>query len=72
MSDTKLMPCGTGRRVLDALVDLDLVESRSVARRLIAQGAVQVDGRVVMDWNAELEPHVLHDIQVGKSRRAQG
>ncbi len=57
----------------DLLVAADLCASTSEARRLTAQGAVRVDGRVAADWRArfprgELAGKVL---QVGKRRFAR-
>jgi ribosomal protein S4 len=47
-----------------ALLDAQLVASTSEARRLIAQGAVKVDGERVSDPKAELAPGT-HLVQVG-------
>lgn len=53
------------------LVDLDFAKSGSEARRLIAQGAVRIDGRVVTDVDFHFDG-VLHQIvEVGKNRIAQ-
>jgi len=53
-----------------ALLDVQLVASTSEARRLIAQGAVKVDGERVSDPKAELAPGT-HLVQVGKLRAAR-
>jgi len=53
-----------------ALLDAQLVASTSEARRLIAQGAVKVDGERVSDPKAELAPGT-HLVQVGKLRAAR-
>lgn len=53
------------------LVDLEFAASSSEARRLIAQGAVRVDGQVIKDVNFKFEggPHTV--VEVGKNRIAQ-
>jgi len=54
------------------LVDgLRFAKSTTEARRLIAQGAVKVDGRVVTDVNFQFDPKLHHVVEVGKSRIAQ-
>ena len=53
-----------------ALLDAQLVASTSEARRLIAQGAVKVDGERVSDPKAELALGT-HLVQVGKLRAAR-
>jgi tyrosyl-tRNA synthetase len=53
-----------------ALLETELVASTSEARRLIAQGAVKVDGERVSDPKAELAPGT-HTVQVGKLRAAR-
>jgi tyrosyl-tRNA synthetase len=45
-----------------------LVGSNSEARRMIQQGAVEVDGQRVSDLNQALAPHRAYLIQVGKRR----
>jgi tyrosyl-tRNA synthetase len=53
------------------LVDLDFVKSGSEARRLIAQGAVRIDGRVVTDVDFHFDGALHRVIEVGKNRIAQ-
>jgi tyrosyl-tRNA synthetase len=53
------------------LVDLDFAKSSSEARRLIAQGAVRVDGQVITDVNFEFQGSTHQVVEVGKSRIAQ-
>ena len=53
------------------LVDLGFAKSSSEARRLIAQGAVKVDGRVVADVNFQFQGGLHEVVEVGKSRIAQ-
>jgi tyrosyl-tRNA synthetase len=53
--------------LLDALVRLDLVASRSEGRRLVQQGAVHLNGDRATDANQPLEPG-NYLIRVGKRR----
>jgi tyrosyl-tRNA synthetase len=53
------------------LVDLDFAKSGSEARRLIAQGAVRIDGRVVTDVDFYFDGALHRVIEVGKNRIAQ-
>jgi tyrosyl-tRNA synthetase len=53
------------------LLDLDFVKSGSEARRLIAQGAVRIDGRVVTDVDFHFDGALHRIIEVGKNRIAQ-
>jgi len=61
---------GARAPLVRALLDVQLVASTSEARRLIAQGAVKVDGERVSDPKAELAPGT-HLVQVGKLRAAR-
>lgn len=53
------------------LVDLEFAKSSSEARRLIAQGAVRVDGQAIKDVNFHFESAVHKLLEVGKNRIAQ-
>ena len=53
------------------LLDLDFVKSGSEARRLVAQGAVRIDGRVVTDVDFHFDGTLHRIIEVGKNRIAQ-
>jgi len=53
------------------MVDLKFVKSTSDARRLIAQGAVRVDGQVVRDVNFQFHDLSHRILEVGKNRIAQ-
>ena len=56
--------------LLEALVEAKMVTSKSEARRLIRQGAVDIDGQPMRDVAYELpRGHILH-IKVGKRRFA--
>ncbi len=53
------------------VVDLSFAKSTTEARRLISQGAVKVDGKVIKDVNFQFQ-HPAHNIlEVGKNRIAQ-
>jgi tyrosyl-tRNA synthetase len=53
------------------LVDLKFAKSTSEGRRLVAQGAVKVDGRVIKDTNFQFHDALHHVLEVGKNRIAQ-
>jgi len=57
--------------ITQLLVDLKFARSKGEARRLVAQGGVRVDGRVVMDINFEFEKKNHRLIEVGKQRIAE-
>jgi tyrosyl-tRNA synthetase len=50
---------------------LQFAKSRSEARRLVAQGAVKVDGKVITDINFQFQGRTHQVIEVGKNRIAQ-
>jgi len=52
------------------LVTTELVKSKSEARRLIQQGAVEIDGKRVTDIQAKLATGKTYEIKVGKKRFA--
>ena len=53
------------------IVDLKFAKSTSDARRLIAQGAVRVDGETVRDVNFQFHAPPHQRLEVGKNRIAQ-
>jgi tyrosyl-tRNA synthetase len=53
------------------LVDLDFAKSGSEARRLIAQGAVKIDGQVIADVNFHFQADLHKVVEVGRNRIAQ-
>jgi tyrosyl-tRNA synthetase len=59
---------GTPRTVWSVLRDSGLVSSNSEARRMIQQGAVEVDGRRIGDVNETLEAGRAYLVKVGKRR----
>jgi len=50
---------------------LQFAKSRGEARRLVAQGAVKVDGRVITDVNFNFDGGIHRVIEVGKNRIAR-
>jgi tyrosyl-tRNA synthetase len=67
----KQFPAPASVWICRLLVDLGFAKSGSEARRLIAQGAVKVDGQVVSDVNFEFQGSSHEVVEVGKSRIAQ-
>jgi tyrosyl-tRNA synthetase len=57
--------------ITQLLVDIKFARSKGEAKRLIAQGGVRVDGRVVMDINFEFQAKLHRLIEVGKQRIAE-
>jgi tyrosyl-tRNA synthetase len=57
--------------ICQLLVDLRFARSKGEARRLIAQGAVRVDGQIVKDVDFEFVGKVHKLVEVGKTRIAQ-
>jgi tyrosyl-tRNA synthetase len=53
------------------LVDLDFAKSSTEARRLVSQGAVRVDGKIISDINFSFSSDLHHVVEVGKNRIAQ-
>ncbi|HZA53813.1 MAG TPA: tyrosine--tRNA ligase [Candidatus Udaeobacter sp.] len=53
------------------LVDLEFAKSNTEARRLVTQGAVRIDGKVITDVQFEFKPGSHHVVEVGKNRIAQ-
>ena len=53
------------------MVDQKFAKSTSEARRLISQGAVRVDGKVINDVNFQFHHPPHHLLEVGKNRIAQ-
>ena len=53
------------------MVDLAFAKSTTEARRLIAQGAVRVDGQSISDVNFEFQGDSHRILEVGKNRIAR-
>jgi len=58
-------------KILDLLVQTKLVSSKSEAKRLVTQGGVKIDNRVVKDWQKEIAIKDGLIIQVGKRKFVQ-
>ena len=57
--------------ICQLLVDLEFAKSKGEARRLIAQGAVKVDGKMIREADFEFLGRVHRLVEVGKTRIAQ-
>lgn len=57
--------------ITQLLVDLKFARSKGEARRLVAQGGVRVDGKIVTDINFEFQRKRHRLIEVGKMRIAE-
>ena len=53
---------------MDLLTGTGLVESKSEARRVVEQGGVKIDGRVVNDYEEKIDVKSGMVVQVGKRR----
>jgi len=58
-------------KILDLLVQTKLAPSKSEAKRLVTQGGVKIDNRVIKDWQKEIAIKDKMIIQVGKRKFAQ-
>ncbi|MBI5465962.1 MAG: tyrosine--tRNA ligase [Candidatus Kerfeldbacteria bacterium] len=73
-SDMPTVPIPAGKKSLpitEFLVYMKLAMSKSEARRLVEQGGVKIDGKVISDWRAEisLKPGLI--TQVGSRKFAK-
>lgn len=59
---------GEDANLADLLTQLNLAESKSEAKRLIEQGGVSIDGGIIKDPNATIEPRNDQIIRIGKRR----
>ena len=57
--------------ICQLIVDLGFAESKSQAKRLVAQGAVRVDGKVVRGLDFQFQGKLHRVVEVGKNRIAQ-
>lgn len=62
---------GAGHTVVDLVIAAGLAPSKSEARRLIAQGAVELDGAVLRDPAEKVIVHGGAELKVGKHRFAK-
>lgn len=54
--DIKEYKIGEQKEILELIKNSGLVDSRSEAKRLIDQGAIELNGQTVGDWKKELKP----------------
>lgn len=54
--------------ILDLLIKTKLAPSKSEAKRLISQGAVKLDNRVIKDWQKKITPLSGAILRVGKKK----
>lgn len=57
--------------ILNLLVQLNLVESKNEAKRMVEQGAVKIDGERIVDWKKEIEVKPGMVAQMGKRKFAR-
>ena len=73
-ADAPVVPCAPGqRRVLDLCAELEPSRSRAELRRLLSEGAVELDGRVLRspDEVVELERGTERRLRLGRRRFAR-
>jgi tyrosyl-tRNA synthetase len=68
ISASQLAPSGSQPKLVKVLVELKYVASSSEARRMIQQGAVEVDDQRISDVHSELPAPGTYRIRVGKRR----
>ena len=54
--------------IIEVLYSSDLVGSKSVARRLLNQGAIRIEGEKVSDMDMKLSSGTEYIIKIGKRR----
>ncbi len=54
--------------ILDLLVKTKLAPSKSEAKRLVEQGAVKLDNKIIKDWKQKIAPKKGTILQVGKRK----
>jgi len=64
----KPLPLESSLWIVDLLKHLGAIQSSSEAKRLIQSGAVQIDGKSIIDFKAEIKPKKGTQIKVGKHR----
>ena len=52
--------------IVDFLVNINLFQSKSDARRMIEQGGIQIDGKKITDWKSVVVPADEIMVQKGK------
>ena len=73
--EVKLSEVGPRMNILDLLLKTKLVASKSEARRLVEEGAVKIDNKIIKDWQAIIETRPgrvsQQIVQIGKRRFAK-
>ena len=57
--------------ICQLLVEIEFARSKTEAKKLVVQGAVKVDGKVIKDTNFEFQGKVHRVVEVGKTRIAR-
>jgi tyrosyl-tRNA synthetase len=63
--DIEICTFEPGEKILDTLINSDIVKSRSEGKRLIQQRGVRLNDRIIEDWGSDTDVGIL---QVGKRR----
>jgi tyrosyl-tRNA synthetase len=66
--EMKLPEIGSRVNILDLLAKTNLVTSKSEARRLVEQGAVEINNEVKSDWRENIETRSGQVIKVGRRK----
>jgi len=70
--DIKTVKIKSGSYQLDELLDeLELAPSKTEAKRLVEQGGVKIDDKVVSDWKKKIDIKSDMIVQVGKRKFAK-
>lgn len=54
--------------IISVLADTGIVLSKSEARKLVDGGGIELDGKVIKDWNTRVDPEKHRTIKIGKHR----
>jgi len=55
--------------IIDFAVASGIASSRSAARRLVEQGAVDLDGERISSWDAQVDPRKEHILRIGRKMK---
>ena len=55
--------------IVDLVVASEIASSRSAARRLVEQGAVDLDGTRIASWDSTVDGRVEHVLRVGRKMK---
>jgi len=68
-SEIRVVKVGSEKiNILDLLMEIKLVESKSDARRLVEENAVRINEDVIKNWQEQIIPEKDMIVQVGKKR----